>query len=583
MTTQRDLPSSARGIRGLRETRLLTALLTLAWTGLVFALAGCAADSGAHEQIGGEGERVAYPEGTLVHDQAGVALGSVALETTCSPEATEHVRRGLGLLHHMTYVEAEGAFGEATSIDPNCALGYWGAALSYLHPLWPDVPAAEAFQRAGDLLDRAAAVEGTTARERAYIDALATYYAHGPEAREGERLSDYAAAWASVSERFPNDPEAALFHALTQIATATPSDRTYANRTRAGEIAESVLEAIPDHPGAHHYAIHAYDVPALADRALSVARNYGSVAPDNAHALHMTSHIFTRVGLWEESIEFNERSAAAAARHPINGAVSHHHLHALDYLAYAFIQRGDLEQAREVDAHVRTLTGPVVNSAASAYTFAAVPVRLALERGDWAEATTVPLRWPETIGWDGFPHLEAISQFGRAMGAARVGDLADAEVAVNRLADLVDAARSVPDAYDWATQVEIQRQAASAWIALANGQQEDALQTMREAADLESTTEKNPVTPGEVLPARELLGDMLLELGRYDEAGAAYRHALTRTPNRLNSLFGVARSAELAGDEATAAEFYSTLLGVVSDAAERLPEVVHAKAYLSAQ
>lgn len=511
-----------------------------------------------------------------VQDHDGSSLGSIAFTTSCDTEANAAMRRGLALLHHMTYTEAESEFARAGELDPGCALSYWGRALTYVHPLWPDVPSDEAFERGTALLEEARRVGSPDERDVAYIAALEAYYRDGVNRSERERLERYAEAWAAVADTYPTDSEAALFEALSQIAIASDADKTHAVRARGGELAERVLAAIPDHPGAHHYVIHAYDVPPLADRALAAARTYGSVAPENAHALHMTSHIFTRVGDWEESIAFNERSAAAALQHPVNGQVSHHYLHALDYLAYARLQRGDVAGAMDVVDGLNGLDGPVMNTAVSAYAFAAVPARIALEQAQWDRAAAVPVRTPATISWDAFPHLEAISQFARALGAARSGDLEAADRAVARLGELRRAAGELPGAYDWGAQVAIQELGARAWLAYARGNAGEALALMTEAAELEGTTEKNPVTPGEVLPARELLGDMLMAMERYAEALQAYRTALDRSPNRFNSVFGAGRAAELAGDDATAREYFGDLLEMVSEAAAS-PRIAHAR------
>lgn len=530
-----------------------------------------------------EAEPQGFPAGAPVADVDGNSLGSIAFATSCSTEANEEMRRGLALLHHMTYTQAEAAFQRASEADPDCALSYWGVALTYLHPLWPDVPPDEALKAASELLAKAREVGTSDPREAAYIGALESYYRDGLQRPESERLASYVEAWAEVAAIYPSDPEAALFKALSLMSTASDADKTHAQRAQAGAVAEGVLRAIPDHPGAHHYVIHAYDVPPLADQALSVARSYGALAPDNAHALHMTSHIFTRIGLWEESIEFNERSAAAALRSPIKGAVSHHHLHALDYLAYAHLQRGDQQSAVQVLEHLHTLTGPVVDHAVSAYAFAAVPVRIALESGRWAEAATAPVRWPGTISWDAFPQYEAIGQFARAMGSARTGDRETAQAALARLAVLRGNAEELPGTYDWATQVEIQEMAAQAWLAFEGGDSEGALRLMTEAADLESTTEKSPVTPGEVLPARELLADMLMELGRPAEALTAFEAASERSPNRLKTLYGAGYAAEQSGDLELAREYYTKLIKQMVDGAAQLPQVVHAQQFLAGQ
>ena len=562
---------------------------TMLMTALILAACGSSSSADAGDGQLGSNASASSPEATSaypvteVFDDAGASLGSVALSVACADPAAEHVRRALALLHNMTHVEAEEAFRMATEADPACALGYWGQAASWVHPVWPDVPSDEQFTRGWELLEKGRSAGLKDDREEAWYGALEAYYRDGVGRSEPDRLADYQAAWEDVATRYPNDLEARLFQALTLIATAPGSDATFANQIRAGELAESVLDAVPDHPGAHHYAIHAYDVPALADRALAVARTYGSVAPENAHALHMTSHIFTRLGLWGESIDFNRRSAAAALSHPINGATSHHYLHALDYLAYAYLQIGDDAGAGQVVVDLEAMDGPVMDNVVSAYAFAAVPARIALERQDWNGAARLPVGHPERLSWAKYPHLEAITQFARALGAARTGDLDAARSAVERLGNLRAAAATLPDRYDWATQVEIQRLGASAWTEYMSGRHEDAFATMRSAVELEATTQKHPVTPGEALPASELLGDMLLEMGRYAEAGDAYDAALVRSPNRLNSLYGSGRASELAGDMETARERFEQLLSLQADPGVELGRVAHARAMVEAQ
>jgi tetratricopeptide (TPR) repeat protein len=519
---------------------------------------------------------------TQVFDEAGTSLGSVALPVDCTVAAATEVRRGLALLHNMTHTEAETAFRRATELDDSCALGYWGQAVSWVHPVWPDVPSEEQFAGAAALLRQARTAGPASAREEAWIAAVEAYYAAGTRASESERLSAYEAAWRSVTERWPGDLEARLFHALTLVATAPGADTSFSQRIRAGELAEAVLAEIPDHPGAHHYIIHAYDVPPLAERALAAARSYGRVSPENPHALHMTSHIFTRLGLWDESIAFNERSADAALSHPVAGATSHHHLHALDYLAYAYLQQGRDAEAADVMGHLESLEGPVVDNVVTAYAFAAVPVRIALERREWATAAALPVGVPESLSWRNYPHLEALVQFGRALGSTHAGDLAAAEAAADRLDVLQTQAAALPGVYDWGAQVEIQALAARAWITRARGDDALALSLMTQAADLEAVSQKHPVTPGEVLPAHELLGDMLLEMGRYAEARDAYEASLRRSPSRLNGLFGSARAAELAGESAAARRDYRLLLDLAGSNTG-LPQVERASAFLGTE
>lgn len=513
-------------------------------------------------------------EPVVVESSYGARLGSVDVPDGCSAEATAALEQGLALLHNMTYVGSREAFGEAAAADPACALAQWGEAMTWVHPLWSDPPGEEAWAAGEAAIARARDLGADDGRSQAWIEAAAAYYGAGRGDAERPNLEAFAKGWQTAHDRFPEDGEAAAFHALSQLALVDPADRSYAIQIAAGAVAESVLAAHPDHPGAHHYVIHAYDYPPLAGKAEAAARGYADVAPAVPHALHMPSHIFTRLGLWEESIDWNTRSAAAAKAHPAGDAISLHYLHALDYLAYARLQRAEDAAADEVAATTAALEGPLQTHGASAYTLAAVPARVALERNDWEAAAALEAREAEFV-WDRFPQMEAITWFGRGIGAARAGDAAAARQAAVRLETLRDAVPAT--AGYWATQVEIQRLAVEAWSAWAEGDVENALATMRESADLEATTEKHPITPGEVLPARELYGDMLREADRYDEAIEAYEQALARSPNRFRSLYGAGRAAELSGDADAAAAWYGQLLDLVVGDGEGRPEVDHAR------
>ncbi|MCL7970268.1 MAG: hypothetical protein M8867_11660 [marine benthic group bacterium] len=504
----------------------------------------------------------------------GTRLGAVDVPEGCSAEATAALQQGLALLHNMTYEGSREAFGQAAADDPACALAHWGEAMTWIHPLWSDPPGEEEWAAGEAAIYRARELGPADGRSMAWIDAAAAYYGAGRGDSERPNLEALADGWQAAHDRYPEDREAAAFHALSQLALVDPADRTYAIQVAAGAVAESVLAAHPDHPGAHHYVIHAYDYPPLAGRAEAAARGYADVAPAVPHALHMPSHIFTRLGLWEESIDWNTRSAAAAKAHPAGDAISLHYLHALDYLAYARLQRAEDEAADEVAATTAALEGPLQTHGASAYTLAAVPARVELERNDWEAAAALEARAAE-FAWDRFPQMEAITWFARGIGAARSDDVAAAREAAARLKTLRDAVPAT--AGYWATQVEIQRLAVEAWAEWAEGDSEEALATMQESADLEASTEKHPITPGEVLPARELYGDMLLEAGRYYEAIEAYEQALARSPNRFRSLYGAGRAAELAGDSDSAAAWYGQLLSLVVGDGEGRSEVEHAR------
>ncbi len=519
--------------------------------------------------------------GTAVLSADGQELGTVDFPTSCSAEAQEELELGLALLHHMNYIKAEGVFRGAAEIDPECALAYWGVAMTYVHPLWPDNISAENLVRGQKLMAKAAVAAHSSPREEGYLNAVAGYY-EGQERSERERLAAFLEGWILVHANHPADTEAALFHALALLATADVSDKTHQKQSAAGAIIEGVMERIARHPGAHHYTIHAYDFPPLAERALDIARRYDDLAPENTHALHMTSHIFTRLGLWSESIEFNVRAAAASSQRTAKGDVSIHYLHALDYLVYALLQSADDVAADRVMEQIRALEPPFQSHSATAYGFAGVPARLALERHNWEQAAAVEVRWPAEVDWDQHPYSEAISYFARALGAAHTGKPQEARVAIAEFSRLEEAAKALNIAYDWGTQVAIQRIAAEAWLAYESGDTERGLELALEAAEMEGATEKSPVTPGEVLPARELYGDMLLASGKHKEAIEAYETALARSPNRFNSLYGAGRAAELVGDGEAAKAFYGQLVETCAAATGDRVELEHARDYVAA-
>ncbi|UCC75179.1 MAG: hypothetical protein JSV86_11480 [Gemmatimonadota bacterium] len=478
----------------------------------------------------------------------------------------------------MTYEDAESAFAEATAADPDCAMGHWGQAMTVVHPLWSDPPSEARFDSGRALLEKARSMAGSD-RELAYVDALAAYYEAGRGDSERPNLVAFEAGWRAFHEKYTDDPEGTAFYALAQLGTVDPGDKTYGKQRGAGAMAEQVLAAIPDHPGAHHYIIHAYDNPELSSLAVDVARSYGKVAPDIPHALHMPTHTFTRLGLWQESIDWNRRSADAALKRPVGAETSLHYFHALDYLAYAFLQGAEDERALDVLKELEGVEPPYQAHFASAYTFAAVPARLALERQMWGAAADLEARLPSAYPWETAPAMEAITYFARALGAARSGRFDQARADLETLAAMQEQV-SAGNAY-WGTQVEIQRLSALAWLQFEQGSPQQALSTVRAAAQLEAGTEKHPITPGEVLPARELLADMLLELGQAREALAEYEAALDRSPNRFNSLYGAGRAAELAGDAALAARYYRTLLEVTAKADTERERLGHARAYLA--
>jgi tetratricopeptide (TPR) repeat protein len=508
----------------------------------------------------------------------GDQLGTVRFPASCTKEARRHLDRGLALLHNMTYEDSRNEFAQAVIIDSECAMGYWGQAMTFIHPLWSDPPSDEDFRKGKDLLKTAKALSRKAEWEKAYINAAEAYYAAGINEKEKENIESFQRKWEEVYLQFPDDVEAASLFAVAHLATVDPADKSFAKQKRAGAIAEKVLLELPDHPGAHHYIIHAYDSPKLADRALTTARSYGNLAPDVPHALHMPTHIFTRLGYWDESIAMNNKSANAALKHPVNGQISLHHPHALDYMVYAYLQIGEDQKALEVCNTLKFLKGPYQPHVASAYTFAAVPARIALEQQKWEIASALEPRIPVSYPWERFPAMEAITYYAKALGAAKSGDSQSAKQAIKTLMELEK--QTAETSKYWAKQVKIQRISAMAWLNYYEGENAKALDLMRQAAKLESSTAKHPVTPGEILPARELLADMLLDSGDYKGAMIEYEAALDRSANRFNSLYGAARAAELGGYKDKAIHYYKKLVEMAAEDSKR-ERLIQAKAFLA--
>lgn len=504
-------------------------------------------------------------------------LGQVRFPTSCHGAAQRDVEHGVAYLHSFWYEKATAAFASAAAADPTCAMAYWGQAMSLWHPLWTPPSAAEA-QLAMRAIDRGLAL-AKTARERDYLGALRAYYADYDRTDPRARFVHYALAMDTVRQRNPSDREAAIFYALALIAVgqATPTDTTFAYQRRADSILEPLFRLDPRHPGLAHYLIHTNDVPQLAAHGLYAARRYAAIAPDVPHAQHMPSHIFTRLGLWDDAIASNVRSAAAAHAFEVSqrwSAMWDQRAHALDYLAYAYLQQGrDTAARRIVDEAAAARTGYPAGSLVYEYAVAAIPARMALERGAWAEAGHLEVRpAPE------WPAAEAITHFARAIGAAKSGDTAAAHRELVALAQIESTlvVMGGPQAY-WAGQVTIQRLAATAWLELATGDTADAVLHAAQAAEREDATQKHPVTPGPVLPARELEGDLLLLVGRPADAASAYAATLARSPNRARSLFGLARAAELMGDGATARARYQDFLNLMVQADGGRPEIAIAR------
>ena len=491
-------------------------------------------------------------------------LGKVNFQTSCSPQAHATFTRGLTLLHSFEYPQAEAAFNEAATTDPSCSIARWGVAMSLYHPLWAP-PSKTELERAHAALAKAEAMPAKTERERDYVAAMAAFYRDSEKLDHKTRALAYNAAMAALHKRYPADREASIFYALSQVAAGTQdNDPNFSREKEAAAILNAVLKEEPDHPGVAHYLIHNFDYPPLAELAVPAAQRYATIAPDSPHAQHMPSHIFTRLGMWEESIASNLRSEAAARAlmksEGFDGG-SNEQLHAMDYLAYAYLQRGQEAEAQRVLADLNKMQKVNLPIFTVAYAATAVPVRIALENRRWKEAASLKL--PDNVAGlvplDTFQWAEAHVVFARAVGAARGGDAALARAEIGKLKAIEDALVVPPGTYDWRKQVTIERQVAEAWLASAEGKKDEAVKLMTAAADLDDATEKHPVTPGAILPAREQLGEVLLEQGRGSEALAAYEASLKRAPRRLVSLYGAARAAKLAGDGTTAGRYYAEL------------------------
>lgn len=493
-----------------------------------------------------------------VHAQA-ERLGTVHFATSCTAAAQPPFDRAVSLLHSFEFGPAIAAFEETLTLDPSCAMSAWGIALSrWANPFAVGVRSAAQVTQGRAAVDRARTIGAKTERERAYVDAVAELYDE-PDRPQQARVEAYRDAMGQLTRRYADDTEAAIFFALSLTAAEDLGDKTYASRLQAVGILEPLFRQQPDHPGLAHYIIHSYDVPALAARALDAARRYAQIAPSAPHALHMPSHTFTRVGLWQQSIDTNIASADSARQQQATAE----ELHASDYQMYAYLQTAqDAAAKRLLDALPDVVArfdpkaiGSAAPPSAAYYALAAIPARWALERGAWADAARLVVR-PSSV-----PYADALTEFARALGAARSGDRAAAREGVARLEALRAREAALNEPY-WAEQIRIQRQSAAAWLAFAEDRRLEALGLLRDVADAEDRTEKAAVTPGPLAPAREQLGEMLLEAGDSRAALAAFETTLIKEPNRFRATLGAARAAAAGGNGAAARQYYSSLLRI---------------------
>jgi tetratricopeptide (TPR) repeat protein len=499
--------------------------------------------------------------------------GAVDFSMSCDETVRSEFDQAVALLHHMMYEQAAERFVSVADADPDCAVAHWGVAMTQLHPLWAP-PTEEELTRGRSAAARAEEVGAPTERERAYISAIRAFFE--TDGSFSDRLRAWEPAQTAVYEQHPGDVDAAAFHALARLATARPEDHSFSRQAEAGALLDRLREQNPRHPGLFHYAIHAYDNPALAERGLVAAREYDRIAPRVPHALHMPSHIFVRLGIWDQVASWNRRSAEAALMHSVAGRTAMHYTHAMDYLVYALLQHGRDEEARAALAELQS-RAPFQPHIGTAYALAAPPARLALERRAWEDAAALPVNDPAAFPWDRFPAAEALTWFARGLGSARTGDGDAARVALARLDELRGKLTETGDYWDATTAA--QRTAIDAWLRYHSGDVEGAIREMRAAADLEDSVDKHPVTPSSPLPARELLGEMLLDAGRPGDALTAFEASLEISPGRLNSLSGAGRAAELTGDHEAAAHYYGQVAELVDPPVDR-PRMEAAHAFL---
>ena len=510
----------------------------------------------------------------LAHDEPAREsgrLGKVTFENSCAPEVQAKLNRSVAMLHSFWYSAAEKSFTEVISEDPTCGVAAWGlAAILMSNPLAGQGASAQGAQKAMAAIELGRVMGTRTERERDYIEAVAAYYDDWANKPERARQLARAEAFQKLAAKYPRDDEAQIFAALYTAATQQQSDQTYAAYLKAAAVLEEQFRKYPDHPGVAHYLIHSYDAPPIAAKGIPAARLYAGIAPDAPHALHMPSHIFTRVGAWEESAATNKRSMEVAKA----GGEPDEAYHANDYMVYAYLQLGrDAEARRTVEEAMRVQGSNPVRFVAP-YAMGAMPARLVVERGLWDQAMQLPM--PPKSNW---PASQANTRFARALGAARSGNVGMAREELAQLAQIQQALEDKKDKY-WATEVEVQRLIVAGWIARAQKNDDDALRFLRAAADLEDRNEKHIVTPGRLVPAREQLGELLIEVGQPKAALAEFETSRLREPNRFRNYYMSALAAEGAGDRASAREYWGKLAALGAKADTDRPELVRAKAAL---
>ena len=526
------------------------------------------------------------------------AAGKVEFPISCTPSVESEFSRGVALLHSFFYEEARRVFNSVAERDSKCAMAEWGIAMTWWHPIWTP-PTPDEMSAGKAAIVKAMAMNAGTDRERGFITALSVYYntpdssntgavgqsCHGPVGPR-DRVIAYEKAMHQLCDKYPDDFEVQAFYAFAVLAVgyATPNDTTLSKQLEAAALFEKLWKQNPNHPGVVHYLIHCYDYPALAQRGLVAAQSYAPIAPWVPHALHMPSHIFTRLGMWDEAIAANETSAEAsrayaAMRH--RDATEAEELHALDYMAYSYLQEARDTEAKKIverAAKVRK-TNPGLEFSA-AYALAAIPTRYAFERNDWAAAATLTI--PNLPHWSSFPFMEALIEYGHALGRAHIGDLDGARKAIARMQQLRDATKDPKFDY-FKNHLDLQIQAASAWVAASEGKKNEAIEVLRRAADAEDILGKHPVSPGAFVPIREQLGSLLLEVGQSKQAQHEFEAALKIYPGRFRGLYGAARAAEQNGDKENASHYYAKLAAQTTNATGSRDELNHVREFRAAQ
>lgn len=510
----------------------------------------------------------------------GKEFGTVDFEMSCDNNVKTDFNLAIELLHSFEYDESEKVFAKIIDEAPECAMAYWGVAMCSYHPLW-EPPSEADLKKGEEAITIAKSITKKSEKESAYINAIAAYYNDWEKTNPLARSINFEKAMEQLHNTYPQDKEAAIFYALALNASAKPTDKTYANQKKAGDILNALYVEEPNHPGIIHYIIHTYDYPAIATLALPAARRYAAVAPSSAHALHMPSHIFTRLGLWDECIKSNKESVAAAQCYAESAGIKGHwdeELHGLDYIAYAYLQKGDDDSAQQQLQYLSTIKEVYPMNFKVAYASAAIPARIALETKNWDVAANLQL--PQTnISWNKFPWQEAIIHFARLLGAVNSQKIDAAKTELLKLNVLHDTLLQQKDAYK-ANQVAIQIKTGEAWITLAQGKNAEALQLMKTAADMEDNTTKHPVTPGEALPARELYADMLLQLNQNEDALHEYEAVLEKSPNRFNSLYYAGVTAGRVGDDNKKSSYYKQLYSIAGATSKR-GELTVVKSFLN--